>query len=427
MPMPDHEHEHDGHADPGCQREAQEGPRRGDERDAAQRRETGEVAVHQRLGGVLRPDLQADEGADRVEHRDGATGRDALDAVDLLEEEVQEDGDRHDAGADEQTRPPRALEAGDALEPSPGLGEGDLVGGLVRPERERLVDGRTPHRLIEAGQERPRDEGRDGQQHEPEPPADDVSQEGAEQHEAATDGVGGPVDAVDPAVLHRRVVVGQQADVNGLVHHPADAGTEAGQDEQSEGSDEAGEPGEQRHRTPREGRQRHHVDPVAAVGVEAHWHHQHDHERRREGADADDRRLGDVERVADVRREHAVGHLVELVDHVQQEQHEQGQVGRVPGGLLQQAARTLHRSAPLATASRVLEFGQAPTRAPPTLARVERLASPSSGSRCVVRRSAASVSAPPSSRHEAVGHEARHVDARCAPPPSAGTRRGLGT
>ena len=176
----------------------------------------------------------------------------------------------------------------------------------------------------------------------------------AQQHEPATDGVGRTVDAVHPAVLHRWVVVGEQADVDGFVHHPTEASSEAGQHEEAERADEARQAGQDGHRSPRECRQRHHVDPVAPVGVVADRHHEHDHEGSGERAHGDDGRLRHAERVTDVGGDDAVRHLVELVDHVEQEEHQQWQGCLVADGLLHEATGTLHRPVPLGLRRRVV-------------------------------------------------------------------------
>ena len=169
---------------------------------------------------------------------------DALDAVLVFEEEVQEDRDRHDAGTDAEGRQPRPPQAGNGLQTSPRHAEGHLLHTGAGSEREPEIDRGSARRFIDAGEQRPGDERRNGQQDEPHPPTDDVCEQCAQQDQPAAHRVGSAMEAVYPAVLHRRVVVGEQAHVHGFVHHPTDAGAEAGDDEQSEDAHETREPGQ---------------------------------------------------------------------------------------------------------------------------------------------------------------------------------------
>ena len=102
--------------------------------------------------------------------------------------------------------------------------------------------------------------------------------------------------------------------------------------------------GEHAHRAPRQRREQRRGAPGCPVGEHADGH---DEQRSPSAAVADDDRrevgVGEVERVADLRREDAERGLVELVDEVQDEQQHQRRRRRAAGDAPRAAACTASR------------------------------------------------------------------------------------
>ncbi len=162
--------------------------------------------------------------------------------------------------------------------------------------------------------------------------------------EELPDRVGRPVERVHAGAHARRVVVGQQGVVGGIDHRPPDRRAAADDGQHHDADGQAGQEGEE---PPRDGPgddDRHALVPVGHGG---------DRHLEAEGGDVDDGDQGqqalgvEVEGVPDLGEEDPERGAVELVHHVQAEEHEQGVDRAVPGERVQPPDRVDQPAGPV--------------------------------------------------------------------------------
>ena len=164
-----------------------------------------------------------------------------------------------------------------------------------------------------------------GEEEEGGAPGEHGGQAGAEQDaDDGADADARAVGRVDPRPGRDRVVVGQQRVVRGEDHglSHGDAHQHDGGHHDALGDAEAdGERGADQRADQRD------AHPVGAVGQDGDGERAGQRRRAGDGDDQEDAGVGEMERVADVRRQHVEGALGGLVEQLDPEQHPEGEEG----------------------------------------------------------------------------------------------------
>ena len=213
---------------------------------------------------------------------------------------------------------------------------GHLLAGAEHPP---LLQ--APHRIFEAQGQHHQHQRRQGEDHKRRPPAPPEGQQSGQQGpERGAEHVGRAVHGEDPGPIRRREPVGQQGVVGRVVHRLADRRAGPSDQQQRDGGGHAGQEAETRpgHRA---GAGDQH--PVAPVGVPG----DRDLQQQRRGRHAPDHSedLGYVEpeMVRDVGHQQREAAAVELVHHVEAEQHQQRVQRPVAGQRPPQAPAAVRR------------------------------------------------------------------------------------
>jgi hypothetical protein len=206
------------------------------------------------------------------------------------------------------------------------------------------------------------DGGGKGDDEEDRPPAPGDRTHTDEDCSDAADRVGEAVDREHPRVGDRAVEVAQQAGVQRLGGDVGDAGADPGRDEEGERRRSAGEHGHGRPEQAGPPDERRAIAPVGEVPDRQRTDERDDGGDR---PDHDDPAVAQAERVADVRRQHAEGDAVELVDQVQGEEQQQRRGRRAARGGAQPLSDA-HRAHRLARGARVRATRPQASMVPPS-------------------------------------------------------------
>src|SRR5581483_2436516 len=231
--------------------------------------------------------------------------------------ERYEVGEGDHAGADEGVRPVLPAQGGNGPQRAGSLTERHGLLGLGFEGGVGVV-GATPSRLPQAQRKEDSDEDgddEDDERHLPSPQGGDGTGDGG----ADDDGPlrRGAVDGVDDAARLRRVVVGEQRRVHGLVDQPAQAVADAHDEQQCNGADDAGE---EREHAGQHAAGDDEARALGAVAQPADGHGQQQHDRHVEDDDEPEAGVGQMEALLDVGGEHTEGGGVELVEEKEEEE-----------------------------------------------------------------------------------------------------------
>ncbi len=196
------------------------------------------------------------------------------------------------------------------------LGPQHLLGQL-----ELLVP--AAGRLPQAGTDQDDDDDRHGEDEERDTPREEGGEARADQDAGDdADAVPGAVGRIDARAGRHRVVVGQQGVVSGEDHGLPHVDADEHDGDQHDGVGQAHADGE---RGADEGADQGDAHPVHAVGEHGDGQRERKPGGAGDGDDEQDPRVGEVERVADVRGQHVEGALRGLVEQLDREEHAEGE------------------------------------------------------------------------------------------------------